>query len=157
MTKQEINDYGVRISHASRTELIVIMYEMAVKYIDDGVKELEAGNVELYRVNIKRAKAVINELTSVLDMRQPVSHELRNIYIFINNVFVRADIRKETEELLRVRGMLVRLKEAFTEVSKTDESGPVMQNTQQLYAGLTYSRSSLNEEMYSDINRGYKA
>ena len=86
MTKQEINDYGVRISHASRTELIVIMYEMAIKYIDDGVKELEAENVELYRVNIKRAKAVINELTSVLDMRQSVSHELRNIYFFMNKI-----------------------------------------------------------------------
>ena len=71
-------------------------------------------------------------------------------------VLVRADIRKETEELISVREMLVELRRAFIEVNKSDNSGMMMQNTQQVYAGLTYSRTSLNENMYSDVNRGYK-
>ena len=156
MTGQEINGYAVKISQANKTELIVIMYEMAIKYIDDGMAALENNNVEEYRLNLKKSKAVINELTSVLDMTQVISFELRSLYIFMNNVLVRADIRVETEELIRVRGMLVKLSNAFSKVSKDDRSGPVMENTQQLYAGLTYSKNSLNEDLYSDINRGFK-
>ena len=156
MTGQEINEFSVKISQANKTGLIVIMYEMAIKYIDDGMKALNNNNVEEYRLNLKKSKAVINELTSVLDMTQVISFELRSLYVFINNVLVRADIRVETEELIRVREMLVKLSNAFSKVSKSDKSGPVMENTQQLYAGLTYSKNSLNEDMYSDINRGFK-
>lgn len=157
MTSQEINDYGVKISQANKTELIVIMYEMAIKYIDDGLESLSNNNIEEYRLNLKRSKAVINELTSVLDMSYVISYELRSLYIFINNVLVRADIRVETDELKRVREMLIKLSKSFKKVSADDNSGPVMENTQQLYAGLTYSKTSLNVDMYSDVNRGFKA
>ena len=157
MTSQEINDYGVKISQANKTELIVIIYEMAIKYIDDGLESLSNNNIEEYRLNLKRSKAVINELTSVLDMSYVISYELRSLYIFINNVLVRADIRVETDELKRVREMLIKLSKSFKKVSADDNSGPVMENTQQLYAGLTYSKTSLNVDMYSDVNRGFKA
>lgn len=156
MTSQEINDYGVKISQANKTELIVIMYEMAIKYIDDGLESLSNNNVEEYRLNLKRSKAVINELTSVLDMSHVISFELRSLYVFMNNVLVRADIRVETDELKRVREMLVKLSKAFKKVSTEDKSGPVMENSQQLYAGLTYSKTSLNVDMYNDVNRGFK-
>ena len=156
MTSQEINDYGVKISQANKTELIVIMYEMAIKYIDDGLESLSNNNIEEYRLNLKRSKAVINELTSVLDMSYVISYELRSLYIFINNVLVRADIRVETDELKRVREMLIKLSKSFKKVSADDNSGPVMENTQQLYAGLTYSKTSLNVDMYNDVNRGFK-
>ncbi len=156
MTKQEINDFGVKISQANRTGLIVIMYELAVKYIDDGIKEFEADNVEEYCRNIKRAKSVVNELACVLNMKYEISYKLRSLYSFMISVFVRADIRRETDELRRVREMLIKLKDAFAAVGESDGSEPLMQNIQQVYAGLTYSKSSLNEEVYSNINRGYK-
>lgn len=156
MTNQEIRDYSLKISQSSRTGLIVIMYEMAVKYIDDGVLALKSDNVSEYRTNLKRAKSVINELVSILDMKYEISYQLRNIYVFMIKALVRADIRKEMDELVRIREMLLELRKAFIEAGKNDNSGAVMQNTQQVYAGLTYSRTSLNENMYSDVNRGYK-
>ena len=129
---------------------------MAIKYIDDGVAALKSENVSEYRKYLKRAKSVINELVSILDMKYEISFELRNIYVFMIKTLVRADIRKETDELVRIREMLLELRKAFIEVGKSDNSGAMMQNTQQVYAGLTYSRTSLNESMYSDVNRGYK-
>ncbi len=156
MTKQEINDFGVKISQANRSELIVIMYELGIKYIDDGLKAFKEDDETGYCRNIKRAKSVVNELASVLNMQYEISHKLRSLYSFMISVLVRAYIRKETEELLRVREMLIKLKDAFAAVSESDNSEPLMQNIQQVYAGLTYSKSSLNEDVYSNINRGYK-
>ena len=156
MTNQEINVFSRKITNASKSQLVVIMYEVAIKYIDDGIQSLNNNEVDNYRLNLKRSKAVINELISVLDMTQKISVELRRLYVFMVGVLVKADIRMETEELLRVREMLKKLMEAFSVVSKSDESGPLMENTQAVYAGLTYSKDSLNENIYSATNRGYK-
>lgn len=156
MTNQEINIFSRKITSASKSQLIVIMYEIAIKYIEDGIEAKNNNEIEAFRVNIKRSKAVINELISVLDMTQNISLELRRLYVFMIGVLVKADIRVETEEVIRIKGMLEKLMEAFKIASESDSSGPIMENTQTVYAGLTYSKSSLNENMYSDANRGYK-
>ena len=156
MTNQEINIFSRKITNASKSQLIVIMYEVAIKYIDDGIEALKNSEVDIYRLNLKRAKSVINELNSVLDMTQNISLELRRLYVFMIGVLVKADIRMETEELIRVRGMLEKLMSAFSDVSKSDESGPIMENTQTVYAGLTYGKSSLNVNLSDQgTNRGF--
>ncbi|CDD66618.1 putative uncharacterized protein [Firmicutes bacterium CAG:882] len=158
MTKSEINAYTMRVAQASKSELIVIMYEMAVKYIDDGTEALQAGNVQEFRVNIKRAKAVVNELASVLDLRFSVSSNLLALYTYMNNVMVKSDITLKTDDLIRVRAMLEKLHTAFGKVSEQDNTEPLMKNVQQVYSGLTYSRNSLNESYAnaSDLKRGYR-
>ncbi len=158
MTKSEINAYTMRVAQASKSELIVIMYEMAVKYIDDGTETLQAGNVQEFRVNIKRAKAVVNELASVLDLRFSVSSNLLALYTYMNNVMVKSDITLKTDDLIRVRAMLEKLHTAFGKVSEQDNTEPLMKNVQQVYSGLTYSRNSLNESYAnaSDLKRGYR-
>ena len=158
MTKSEINAYTMRVAQASKSELIVIMYEMAVKYIDDGTEALQAGNVQEFRVNIKRAKAVVNELASVLDLRFSVSVNLLALYTYMNNVMVKSDITLKTDDLIRVRAMLEKLHTAFGKVSEQDSTEPLMKNVQQVYSGLTYSRNSLNDSYAnaSDLKRGYR-
>ena len=148
----------MRVTQASKSELIVIMYEMAVKYIDDGMAAINAGNTDEFRVNIKRAKAVVNELASVLDLRFPVSVNLLSLYTYMNNVMVKADITLKTDDLMRVRAMLEKLHAAFVKVSEQDNTEPLMKNVQQVYSGLTYSRNSLNESYASaaDLKRGYR-
>ena len=159
MTKSELNAYAMRVSQASRTELIVIMYEVAIKYLDDAIAALGNENTEEYRLNLKKYKAFVNELASVLDMKYEVSLNLLSLYTYMNNVMVRADINLKTEELIRVRGMLDKLRVSFVSVSAADKSAPMMKNVQQVYAGLTYSRNALNESCMNaaDIQRGYKA
>ena len=159
MTKSELNEYAMRISHASRSEIIVIMYEVAIKYIDDGIKALADGDTEQFRHDIKKAKSFVNELASVLDLKYPVSANLLSLYTYMNNVMVKADITLKTEDLIRVKGMLEKLHLAFLEVSRHDASKPLMSNVQQVYTGLTYSRNSLNDSYasVSDFNRGYRA
>ncbi len=158
MTKEELNSYVMRVTQAKKTELIVIMYEVAIKYIEDGMAALDGQNVAEYRDSIKRAKSFVNELASVLDMKYPISGNLLSIYSYINSILVKADCHPDKELLSGVSGLLIKLKSAFEQVSKQDVSEPLMQNTQQVYAGLTYSRNSLNESYMndSDIKRGYK-
>ena len=50
------------------------------------------------------------------------------------------------------------LGDAFEQLAKTDKSKPIMGNTQQVVAGITYSRSTLNESlMGNQTSRGFWA
>ena len=67
-----------------------------------------------------------------------------------------ADVKNRMEHLDHVVSIVSKLKEAYVELSKQDESAPVMQNSQTIYAGLTYGRGELTENMADQSsNRGY--
>ena len=63
----------------------------------------------------------------------------------------------DNEGLDKVGNMLNKLRESFYKLSKDDDSGPVLKNVQQVYAGLTYSSAGGSNEIYNDPvnNRGY--
>ena len=61
------------------------------------------------------------------------------------------------EPLENAEIVLKPLGEAFSEVAKQDTSPSLMEHTQQLYAGLTYGKGTLNETLLSGNSRGYKA
>lgn len=155
MTKEDVNVYSNRISNANPTQLIVIMYDMAMDYLKSSVRYLNEGSRTEFCYELKKAKRVINNLAGILDMKYKVAEELLDIYIFINNAIVRAYSRYDTSEISRCIAMLEKLRESFNEISSLDNSGKVMENAQQVYAGLTYSRNSLNETMSQDYNRGF--
>lgn len=155
MTREDINIYTNRISNANPTQLVVIMYDMAIDYLKSAMTYKGQQSMAEFTEELKRGKRVINNLTSVLDMQYPVSENLLAIYLYINNAIVRAYARCKTDELSHCIGMLEKLREAFMEVSRQDTRDAVMENTQQVYAGLTYSKKSLNETMNEDFNRGY--
>ena len=51
--------------------------------------------------------------------------------------------------------MLKKLRKSFEDVAAQDDSEPLMSNTQDVYAGLTYGRGSLNENVNTVPNRGF--
>ena len=58
-----------------------------------------------------------------------------------------ADVRNSTQELSHVKMIMIKLHDAYEQISGQDTSGPVMANTQTVYAGLTYGRNSLTENL----------
>lgn len=65
---------------------------------------------------------------------------------------------QKEEFVLHVEAVITRLRDAYREVAAQDESTPVMENSQEIYAGLTYGRDSLTENMaYESTNRGFRA
>ncbi len=61
------------------------------------------------------------------------------------------------DNLQEVKKIMSSLQTAFEEVSKQDQGEPLMSNSQAVYAGLTYSKSSLNETITETKNRGFLA
>jgi len=159
MKKENIQAYSMRITQANRSELVVITYEIIIEHVHDAIESFDNGDMESFHGDLERAQAFLKELMVGLDFNQPIAKELMPIYIFVNKTLIEAKIKNCIDLLPRVSNMLSGLLESFREVSKLDQSGPLMQNTHKVYAGLTYGRNDLNETaMGVDIStRGFKA
>lgn len=154
MTKDKIRDYSMRISQTSKTGLVVIMYDIVVEYIIEAKVHFLQNEKEEFRRSLKKAENIVQRLASSLDMKYELSSQLMSIYIFANKALIRAAMRYDTSELSRIAAMFRKLKESFKAIEQYDTSGPVMENVQQVYAGMTYSKSSLNESIYNN-DRGF--
>lgn len=157
MKEETVKTFSYRISQASKTELVVIMYDMASEYLNDGIEAVCAGKTEEYRQSLKYAKRVIDQLASDLDMQYEISGELLRLYGVMGRYLIKASSDGEDALVHTVAKMLSKLRKAFYELSKSDDSGPVMKNTQQVYAGLTYSSGGSSNEYSQDPvkNRGF--
>lgn len=164
MKSESIKAYSYRISQASPVELVIIMYDMAIEYLNDAIAALEENESktavqrqELFRRNLKYAKRVIDQMEADLDMQYEVSEELLKLYRIMDRYLIKASAEKNIQLVEAVISMLSKLRKSFYEISMKDTSEPVMKNTQQVYAGLTYSNAGSSNEYSQDTvnNRGF--
>lgn len=155
MDSQLKQQFTLRITQANKTELCVILYEMFITYTEDAMKNNADGETKDFRVNIQRARGCLKELMGSLNFEYEPAPTLLKLYIYISKLLVNADIHNETEPLKEANKIMQKLHDAFATVSKEDTSGPVMGNTQTVYAGLTYGRNDLNVNLDGGNNRGY--
>ncbi|MBR6638105.1 MAG: flagellar protein FliS [Lachnospiraceae bacterium] len=152
MTREEIQGFTAKISQCNRTELVVISYDIMKVYIRDAKKALAAEDEKLFIWNIKKAKSMLEELMNALDFNYPqVTNNLMSLYLFIQSRFNKCIFKKQDVNLDVVVRIVDKLQAGFAEVAKEDTTGPVMENTSAVYAGITYGKGTLNE-MYEEKN-----
>lgn len=159
MTKEMIQDFSMRVTQASRSELVVIMYEIILREMEYAKETFESGDMEAYEKELTKVGRFVNELMGALDYSIGISYQLMSLYIFANKQITVAKTQKQPELLEGATEVFEKLLVGYQKVSEEDTSGPVMKNTQQVYAGLTYGRGTLNE-MYvngNEARRGYMA
>jgi len=146
MTKEQIQGFSRRIAGCSRTELVVITYDIILTYIEEAEKSYAVGDEEEFLFNIKKAKAYVNDLTSSLNLEYSISFELFRLYSFISRTLFHNIVIKKPNSLENIVEIIRKLKASFEEVARYDNSGMVMDRSQTVYAGYTYSKgANLNE------------
>lgn len=155
MTNETIQRYTRKIADSNPTQIIVIVYELAEIYLDEAIMAHKEGDFDAFSVNINKASRCINDLIEALDIQYDISKQLIDLYMFFNKELALASIKKDAETVARIQAMVTKLKISFEELSKQDTSGAVMDNAQEVYAGLTYGRGTLNESTSIQSNRGF--
>ena len=156
MKKEKKQEFILRITQSNKTQLVVVLYDMTLAYLEDSIEEFHQGDYEKYRWNIERAKDCIDELLNSLHMEYEIAGVLKGLYFFYKRELTTAGVKKEKEKILPVIEMIKELKESFEQVALKDTSAPVMENTQTVYAGLTYGKGSLNVNLADQgTNRGF--
>ena len=153
MTDEVRKNFTMRISQANQSGLVVILYEMYLAYLDDA-RQAANDKVKL-RESLRRARGCVDELIRSLDFRYAPANHLLQLYIYVIKEMAGADARCSVEPLKICRKIMTELLSAYREVSRQDTSPPIMENTQTVYAGLTYGKGELTESLSHQGNRGF--
>lgn len=155
MTQEQKQQFTLRIAEANSTELVVILYEMALCYLDDAKQAGESGAHESFDGAVSRVRGCVNELLQSLNLEYEIAQSLHSLYFFCLRRLAYAQVRRQTQVLDEVTMVMSGLRDAYAQIAPQNTGGPVMKNTQTVYAGLTYGRNSLTENMADQsTNRG---
>lgn len=153
-----MKDFTRRISQCNRGGMIVVTYEIIFAYIKDAEECYSANDYEGFKQALSKAQRGMDTLMEALDFQYVVAKELYPLYVFVKETMAKIIIKKDLTELEGAKEVLKNLYEAFVEASKQDHSRPLMQNTQQVYAGITYGKNDLTETFQEpDTSRGFFA
>ena len=170
MKKEDKQQFTLRIAQANPTELVVILYEMLLCYLEDAREALgpeeatSKGNAPLgnaplgqeeFRSAIRKARGCLNELVQSLHMEYEPAPALMQLYLFCIRRLAAGEQRRDMEPLEEIKRVVEPLHDAYGQLAAQNSAGPVMRNSQTVYAGLTYGRNTLTENMADQgANRG---
>lgn len=158
MQKEQIGDFTRRLSLCNRGEMIVIIYDIYFAHIADAKSAFADGVHEQFKDAIHKAQRVLTRLIEDLNFTYAISMDLYRLYVYARNELSRALYENRMDGVEAADSVMKGLYTGFAEAAKQDDSAPLMQNTQQVYAGMTYGRGSLTENLAeSNYNRGFLA
>lgn len=157
MTKEMKQIFTRRITQANRTQLVVILYDMLLTYLKDAATAQEIGCEQEFKKDMQCARNCISELRGSLDFNYDLARNLFAIYAFADRELAHDMRGISAEQLVQITGMFQKLRDAYHTISKEDQSQPLMENAQDVYAGFTYNRTDVNESLsqYGGA-RGYR-
>jgi len=122
-----------QVRTAGQGQLIVMLYEEAVKQLTKALELLELNNsdkkdpgrIEQISKSVMKTEEIITELMVSLNFEQggEVSKNLFSLYTWFNRELVEANISQDTKRLIRVKDMLSELRDAWIAIAsqKTTE------------------------------------
>lgn len=156
MKQEKIQEYTLRITQSNRTQLVVIIYELILEYVNEARECYKESDLEGFAEALDKASGFVKELVNALDFQYDISRQLCSLYLYSNRCLNEARRKKSVDELKGIELVVTGLKKSFETIAETDTSGPVMQNTQAVYEGFTYGKDSRNQVFQNgEGNRGF--
>ncbi len=100
-------------------EIIVKLYDEAIKRCNFSVKYLEEKDYAAANLSLKKAQDIVSYLKSSLDSSYDISSNLSQLYDYAKSQLVAANIKKDPQPVLEVIPILKELREAFDTAEKS--------------------------------------
>ena len=112
-----------KIMTATPGELTLMLYEGAIKFCNVAVVAIEKGDVEKAHQNIMKVEAIIEEFQVTLDRKYAVAEDFDNVYKYLQQRLIEANLKKDKEILEEVLKHLRTMRDTWKEVMKKATSG----------------------------------
>ena len=108
------------VTTQNRGRLIVMLYDGAIRFLRQAIRDMEQEDYAAKGRNIARAQDILFELNTVLDMEKggEIAQNLRALYNFMQKHLNQANLRKDPRMLQDVVAMLEELNESWRNVSR---------------------------------------
>lgn len=105
-----------KILTASPAELTLMLYDGAIKFCNIAIMGIEEKDIEKAHINIKKVEAIIGEFVATLDHKYEVAKDFENVYNYILDRLVLANIKKDKEILEEVLEHLRTMRDTWKQV-----------------------------------------
>lgn len=112
-----------KIMTASPAELTLMLYDGAIKFCNMAIKAVEDGDIEKAHNNIVKVENIIQEFQATLNHKYKVAEDFDNVYTYLLNRLLMANIKKDKEILEEVLKHLRTMRDTWKEVMKETNNG----------------------------------
>lgn len=110
-----------RVLTAGPAELTLMLYEGAIKFCNMAETAIEQKDIQKAHYNIVRVEKIIDYLRQTLDMKYEVAKDFENIYTYLSQRLVEANIKKDKEILEEVNMHLRSVRDNWKEVMRINK------------------------------------
>ncbi|MEI8281038.1 MAG: flagellar export chaperone FliS [Armatimonadota bacterium] len=105
---------------ASPVQLIIMLYDGAIRFMQEGKAALVNKDFETKNFKLQRAQKIVMELVSTLDIRNggEVATNLLSLYTFVINELVEGNISDKTENIDHALKTMTDLRDSWVELEK---------------------------------------
>jgi flagellar protein FliS len=115
-----------KITMANPAELTLMLYEGAIKFCNIAVVAIEKQDYAKANTNIQKAEKIIGEFQATLDFKYPVAKDFDNVYSYLMQRLLQANLQKDTAILEEVLKHLRTMRDTWKEVMKLTKNGTVV-------------------------------
>ncbi len=112
--------YKKAIETATPLGLVIINYNLLLKYIHLSKRHCESEEREEFKETIKKAREFLNLLMSTLDMDYEVSKHMMSLYLYANKLLIQAEISFRYDIICEACDILGSLLDCFKLITKSD-------------------------------------
>jgi flagellar protein FliS len=122
-----------QVTTASPEKILLMLYEGAIKFVKIAQVRMKEKNIAEKGKYISKTLAIISELMNTLDHKVggQLASDLENLYIFMMDKLVEANLHNRTEDLEAVEKLLIILHEAWKDVVNNPRPDGVPSSTLQ--------------------------
>lgn len=107
-----------KITTASPAELTLMLYEGAIKFCNIAITAIEEKDISKAHNNIMKVQNIIEEFQATLNHKYPVAKDFDNVYSYLMQRLIEANIKKDAEILQEVLGHLRTMRDTWKEVMR---------------------------------------
>jgi flagellar protein FliS len=110
----------LQVGSASPNKLLFMLYEGAIRFLDEAARHMAARKYEAQSDRIQRTQRILTELASSLDMEVggELAHSLRTLYAYLHGRLTEANVRSDPALLREVRDSLADLLDTWKEADR---------------------------------------
>lgn len=155
MENEKKHELTMRLSQCNKSGLILVMYDIYFAFSNDFYLAFEKGDETGKKKSVGDAQAALDELIGALDFNYDIAKQLFELYSYCKKLFSKCLYENSVKPAEEADKIMSQLRESFEKVAKSDDSDPIMANTQKVYTGMTYGRTQLGEDYVDGTQRGF--
>ena len=107
-----------KIMTASPAELTLMLYEGAIKFCNIAIMGIEQKDIDKAHTNIIKTEKIVDYLRATLNMKYGVAQDFENIYVYLGERLVEANLKKDKEILEEVCEHFRSVRDTWKEVMR---------------------------------------